>query len=276
MNENAITADSIDKVYHSRVVSTRQDNFYKQSGHFNFGYWEEGASNGREAGDHLVDRLLEMLPEKRGNVLDVACGLGGTTHRLSDHFGPSCVTGINISEEQVCRARKNAPGCRILQMNAVDLEFEDAAFDNVVSVEAAFHFDTREDFLREALRVLKPGGCLVMSDILMKRNVSRTVRFLCRDDIAVVPKANYIDRAEYETLLDDMGFQAIDMVEVMDKTYDPFCRNFLRAAARGYFDVKQWPGVFTREFPLPLLYLFLTAQRAWFSDYLLLAAQKPL
>ncbi|MEM1071073.1 MAG: methyltransferase domain-containing protein, partial [Planctomycetota bacterium] len=41
-------------------------------------------------------------------------------------------------------------------MKAEALAFEDAAFDNVICVEAAFHFETRLDFFREALRVLKP------------------------------------------------------------------------------------------------------------------------
>ena len=114
----------------------------------------------------------------------------------------------------------------------------------------------------------------MLSDVLMHSKLSSVVRFLCRDDIAIVPEAYYINRSQYKIPLKTIGFHTIDLVDVKDETYEPFCHEFLRAAARSYFDWKPWPGVFTREFPLPLLYLFLTAQRSWLSDYLLVDAQE--
>ncbi|TIT84310.1 MAG: class I SAM-dependent methyltransferase, partial [Mesorhizobium sp.] len=116
----------------------------------------------------LVDTLLARLPDKGGRILDVACGLGASTRRLLASYPPEAVTAINISAAQVATARQNAPGATVLQMDAAKLAFPDASFDAVICVEAAFHFDTRAAFLAEALRVLKPGGALVLSDILFR------------------------------------------------------------------------------------------------------------
>src|SRR3546814_9006356 len=75
----------------------------------------------------------------------------------------------------------------------------------VVCVEAAFHFNTREKFLAEALRVLKPGGHLVLSDILISQTAEGTHQRRISDDY--VP-----DLAAYRALYERAGFT----LEVLD------------------------------------------------------------
>ncbi len=188
--------------------------FYGDSGFANFGYWDASVRSGAEASVRLVDRIFELAPPMDGALLDVACGEGATTRRLAERVGPERVTAIGLSHRQVEAARRRAPGCSVLQMDACALEFPDASFDKVISVEAAFHFDTREAFLREAHRVLRPGGALVLSDLLMTRGTS------------LVPRENHLhDAAAYRALLIRCGFHEARVVDATRETFTSFRRH---------------------------------------------------
>ena len=189
--------------------------FYGDSGFANLGYWDEATADAGEAGDRLVDALLELIPERSGTILDVACGQGGSTRRLASYFEPSAITAIGISRDQLAAARQRAPGCRFLEMDATELRFADSSFDNVICVEAAFHFRSRERFLAEALRVLKPGGHLVLSDLVMSRGTP------------LVPPENHLpDRRAYARLLARCGFVDVVVIDATRETWRAFRRRF--------------------------------------------------
>ena len=163
---SAASHASLNAVYDKWMLHPLHADFYDHSDYYNYGYTKPDTRSQREASENLVTELLNFLPEKTGTILDVACGLGASTRRLLDYYEPDAITAINISEVQLDRARLNAPGVQFLSMDATHLDFPDASFDSILCVEAAFHFLTREQFLREAMRVLKPGGWLILSDIL--------------------------------------------------------------------------------------------------------------
>ncbi len=108
---------------------------------------------------------LDRLPAGT-TVLDVGCGIGGSSRMLARDYG-FVVTGVTISPNQVQRAQQLTPAGVSAQFqvdDAMALSFPDASFDVVWSVEAGPHMPDKAVFARELLRVLKPGGLLVVAD----------------------------------------------------------------------------------------------------------------
>ncbi|KAM6129561.1 putative methyltransferase [Pterocles gutturalis] len=117
-------------------------------------------------GNELQQTILTYLQEKRVNppelVVDVGCGSGQGTRFLAGHFKK--VVGTDISEAQIQEAKDapSPPSVSYLVCPAEELPFEDASVDVLTSFTAAHWFDI-EKFMREATRVIKPGGCVVIS-----------------------------------------------------------------------------------------------------------------
>lgn len=145
-----------------------------------WGYWENPSSatltpeDFLKASDQLTQKLLDLAEPKAGQrILDVGCGYGGTIALLNETKRDLTMTGLNIDARQVERARKlvqphaqNGNKIDFVVGNACALPFPDNSFDTVLAVECIFHFPSRIDFLKEARRVLKPGGKLVLSDFV--------------------------------------------------------------------------------------------------------------
>jgi len=108
---------------------------------------------------------LDQLPPG-STLLDVGCGIGGSASILARHYGFD-VVGISISPAQIERAQSLTPAglaCRFAVMDALALDFPNAHFDAVWSVEACPHMPDKQRYADELLRVLKPGGLLAVAD----------------------------------------------------------------------------------------------------------------
>jgi len=102
-------------------------------------------------------------------VLDVGCGIGGASRHLAKGFGEgTSVTGITLSPKQVARATELAEqqGVRNAEfrvMNALAMDFPDNSFDLVWACESGEHMPDKKKYVEEMVRVLKPGGTLVIA-----------------------------------------------------------------------------------------------------------------
>ena len=140
--------------------------------HIHLGFYPPDKKNidFRKAKEQFVHELvswsgLDKLP-KGSRILDVGCGIGGSSRILSKYYGFN-VIGITISPEQVKRARELTSyesKCKFKVMDALDLKFEDGTFDGIWSVEAGAHMKDKTKFADEMLRTLRPGGYLALAD----------------------------------------------------------------------------------------------------------------
>lgn len=149
-----------------------------QGGFINFGYWPNSLLNNekitveqREACSKEMYKVIGDLAGilKEYSLLEVGCGLGYGSSFLSQHYGPKLVVGMDISPDQIMRAKKHQIAgikdgkLRFTIGEAESMPFSENSLDCIVSVEAAQHFISMEAFSKEATRVLKPGGKLVMT-----------------------------------------------------------------------------------------------------------------
>jgi SAM-dependent methyltransferase len=141
-----------------------------------WGYWESPEKADRSQEDFLaaMERLnseLLLVADLKDHqaVLDAGCGFGGTLAEIQTRWKEMNLFGINIDPRQLEIARQQVPGISFIEGNACVLPFETSTFDRVLAVECIFHFPSRLQFLKEAARVLKPGGLLALSDFVPRK-----------------------------------------------------------------------------------------------------------
>jgi arsenite methyltransferase len=107
--------------------------------------------------------ILALRPGE--DVLDVGSGPGFLAAEMKDEVGPGGrVVGVDPSESMLSLARQYAPAAEFRPGGALELPFEDASFDVVVSTQVLEYVDDVAAALAEARRVLRPGGRALVLD----------------------------------------------------------------------------------------------------------------
>lgn len=163
------------------------------------------------------DALLEELePSKGERILDVGCGTGDTTLEIAKKVEPDGkVIGIDLSPEGIAKAKEKAVEAglsNIVEFRVADAEklpFEDESFDAVISECVVCLTVDKQHVLNEKARVLKPGGRIVMHDVVSEAALPDTVRsdpeLYCGCVGGAVRKDDYIKMLKKASLTEVKG-----------------------------------------------------------------------
>ena len=148
-------------------------------------------------------------------VLDLGSGGGLDVLLSAKRVGPTGkVYGLDMTDEMLALARRNqeAAGATNVEFLKGDIEgipLPNAAVDVVISNCVINLSQDKSRVLREAFRVLKPGGRFAVSDVVVRGEVSPAVRKSVELWVGCV--AGALSEADYRAKLTDAGFGSIDI-----------------------------------------------------------------
>ena len=170
----------------------------------------------RVAQEQLTDTLAALAGIGRGDrVLDVGCGMGGSSIRLAKRLGCR-VTGITLSgmQRRWAAAAAQLQGVGSLtsfsRTDAEAAEFPPASFDVVWSIECTEHLFDKAAFFRRAAGWLKPGGRMAICAWLAAEDADRAgqreqVEAVC--DAFLCPSLGSF--ADYRGWMSDAGLEVV-------------------------------------------------------------------
>jgi ubiquinone/menaquinone biosynthesis C-methylase UbiE len=163
--------------------------------------------------------LRHIAIEQHDMVLDVGCGGGRTVHKLAGIAAEGKVYGIDFSEESVNVSRRTNTRwielgrVEILHASVSTLPFSDQMFDLVSAVETHFFWPDLVADMREVLRVLKPGGKLIIIAEAYKGGKHNKAL----QKLAGLMNMALLSVNEYRELFSRAGYSKVQIFEDYDK-----------------------------------------------------------
>jgi demethylmenaquinone methyltransferase/2-methoxy-6-polyprenyl-1,4-benzoquinol methylase len=130
--------------------------------------------------NHKLDKLIRKFGIKKGaKIIDLGCGTGIISEKLSGLAGENgkilcCDFSINMLE--VARKKAGLGDFSFICADAHELPFKSNFFDCTVCFSSFPHFENKKGVLKEANRVLKNGGSLIISHLLSSREIANVHR----------------------------------------------------------------------------------------------------
>jgi ubiquinone/menaquinone biosynthesis C-methylase UbiE len=195
--------------------------------------------------DYAADLVRRLAPRSGERVLELACGTGIVTRRLAGALpAGAALTATDLNEAMLQVARGAvAADARVTfqQADACAIPFPNASFNAIVAQFGVMFFPDKLKAMREARRVLAPGGRYLFNvwDSLEHNPIPRIVH----ETVAARFPANppnflkaapygYFDRAEIERVVREAGFTSVTCEAVKFPSIAPAAED----AARGFIE----------------------------------------
>jgi microcystin synthetase protein McyJ len=247
----------------------------------NIGYWKAARTY-----PEACAAMVELLGTRAGlqptdEVLDVGVGFAEQDFVFVDRFKLAHITGIDITPVHVEKGRERVAKRGLEDQidirlgSATVMEFPDESFDKVLALECAFHFDTREDFMREAFRVLKPGGTIALADMLPYPGKKTSPMKAVARRYAHIPEVNFYDREEYPQHLIATGFDDVSVESIRGDVY-PGMAKYARQRVEGNKKIDEVVVDLTDDDRAQCRGVELWERSTGIGDYVIATARKPL
>jgi 27-O-demethylrifamycin SV methyltransferase len=207
---------------------------------FHFGYFAAPTTSLDDATNALIDKLASLADiSQETKILDVGCGIGTPAFYL--HKKTACdITGISTSETGIGRAQQESikrgfeQKVRFRVADGLNTGFAPETFDIAWVMESSHLMRDKKGLFAECWRVLKPGGVVLLCDVMMRRPYTLADRLellkaeklnLIIGSIDNIKSFGWVRLETFETYTrgaTDAGFKQVELVDISEQVMPTF------------------------------------------------------